>query len=105
VIGDLTFGESFGCLEGGSYHPWVAAIFDSVKSASWLRAVGYYPALESVTRLFIPKALKEMRAKHGAMTVDKVRSRQGACLALENVLTGLEDMMLTLLRRANKRQT
>lgn len=27
VIGDLAFGEAFGCLEKSDYHPWVKAIF------------------------------------------------------------------------------
>lgn len=26
VLGDLAFGESFGCLESGGYHPWVRII-------------------------------------------------------------------------------
>jgi cytochrome P450 len=31
LIGYLTLGESFGCLESGKYHPWVSNIFDSVR--------------------------------------------------------------------------
>ncbi len=31
IIGDLAFGESFGCLEESRYHPWVDAIFQGVK--------------------------------------------------------------------------
>lgn len=30
IIGDLVFAESFGCVEKGGYHPWVAAIFETV---------------------------------------------------------------------------
>jgi cytochrome P450 len=45
VIGDLTFAESFGCLETGDYHPWIAVIFASVKSASNLQFVMHYPLL------------------------------------------------------------
>ncbi|KAF4998541.1 hypothetical protein FDECE_11759 [Fusarium decemcellulare] len=32
VIGDLSFGESFGCLDSGGYHPWVRLVFQHVKS-------------------------------------------------------------------------
>lgn len=32
VIGDLAFGEPFGCLENSTYHPWVALVFLGMKS-------------------------------------------------------------------------
>jgi cytochrome P450 len=31
LIGHLTLGQSFGCLENGNYHPWVSNIFNSVR--------------------------------------------------------------------------
>jgi hypothetical protein len=34
LIGDLGFGESFGCLESEEYHPWMAIIFNSLKAAT-----------------------------------------------------------------------
>jgi hypothetical protein len=37
VMGDLVFGESFGCLDSSDYHPWVKLIFDSVKLGAFNR--------------------------------------------------------------------
>ncbi|CAK7224952.1 hypothetical protein SCUCBS95973_005693 [Sporothrix curviconia] len=34
VIGDLSFGESFGCLERGDFHFWIHLIFDAVKAGA-----------------------------------------------------------------------
>lgn len=31
IIGNLTFGEDFGCLEGSGYHPWIALVLGSFK--------------------------------------------------------------------------
>jgi len=31
IIGDLAFGEPFGCLDNGQFHEWVALIFETVK--------------------------------------------------------------------------
>jgi cytochrome P450 len=31
IIGSLTFGEDFGCLEGSGYHPWIALVLGSFK--------------------------------------------------------------------------
>ena len=76
IIGTLTFGEPFGCLADGGYHPWVAAIFKNVKAGSFFRSVGYYPPLAKGLQYFIPSAIKKGRKQHHAMTVAKVRARQ-----------------------------
>lgn len=34
IIGDLVFGEPFGCLSGSGYHPWAALIFDTLKHSA-----------------------------------------------------------------------
>lgn len=36
IIGDLTFGETFGCLRESMMHPWLATVFSSVKLAHTL---------------------------------------------------------------------
>ena len=76
IIGNLTFGEPFGCLADGGYHPWVAAIFKNAKAGSFFRSAGYYPLLSKHLQYFIPSTLKERRKQHHAMTVAKVRARQ-----------------------------
>ncbi|KAL2022266.1 hypothetical protein VTK56DRAFT_5876 [Thermocarpiscus australiensis] len=44
VIGDLAFGEPFGCLEQSDYHPWVHAIFEGVQQVgTWLALQWYLP--------------------------------------------------------------
>jgi hypothetical protein len=34
IIGDLAFGEPFGCLEDGEFHFWVSLIFETVKAGA-----------------------------------------------------------------------
>ncbi|ETS83962.1 hypothetical protein PFICI_05838 [Pestalotiopsis fici W106-1] len=43
MIGDLAFGESFGCLEKEKAHPWVNILFDSLKFLPWLQAINDFP--------------------------------------------------------------
>lgn len=38
ITGDLTFGESFGCLEGGVLHPWIGMIFTAIKASIFITA-------------------------------------------------------------------
>lgn len=41
IVGDLVFGQTFGCLESIDYHPWISSIFEAVRSSSVLIALGY----------------------------------------------------------------
>ena len=43
IIGDLAFGEPFGCLESGSYHPWVAMIFKGFRLAVYNQTMKRLP--------------------------------------------------------------
>ncbi|KAH7035828.1 cytochrome P450 [Microdochium trichocladiopsis] len=76
IIGDLAFGEPFGCLETTSYHPWVQLIFERIRGASrnvmmrkhrWLS-----PLLQ---RLFITAEAKERFMGHLKITKEKVAQR------------------------------
>lgn len=42
VIGDLAFGEPFGCLEEARYHPWVEVIFRGIEQYGMMAAVQWY---------------------------------------------------------------
>lgn len=41
AIGDLVFGESFGCLEANRQHPWIEAIFNAVRQGAALTGLAY----------------------------------------------------------------
>jgi cytochrome P450 len=40
IIGTLTFGESFGCLEYQRTHPWITASFGEVMGANLISSLG-----------------------------------------------------------------
>ncbi|KAI3391477.1 hypothetical protein diail_7308 [Diaporthe ilicicola] len=75
VFGDLGFGESFNCLQSSKYHPWIALLFNSVKAASFIAAVRYYPVLQSLLFKCIPKSLRRMQLNHYHQIVEKVDRR------------------------------
>lgn len=76
IIGDLTFGESFGALAQGKNHDWVAAIFAGLKFNRYLRLGKAFPIFELPLRLFktIP-AVKRVMTKHKQFTIDKTMRR------------------------------
>ena len=64
LIGDLTFAESFDCLETGEYHPWVALIFASIKTASNLQFITHYPFLKPLAWFTIGRSGLEKGKLH-----------------------------------------
>lgn len=52
IIGDLTFGEPFGCLETDDYHALVSGVFASIRAISFALALRYYKALEAMYAIY-----------------------------------------------------
>lgn len=48
LIGDLAFGESFGCLESSAYHPWVRPVTEVSALSAALPVVSHYPLVKKV---------------------------------------------------------
>ncbi|KAJ0103874.1 hypothetical protein J7T55_001244 [Diaporthe amygdali] len=49
IIGDLALGESFGCLNGADFHPWIRGMTDAGKAMWLLTAASMYPVAKKVT--------------------------------------------------------
>ncbi|WYZ34560.1 hypothetical protein EsH8_I_000836 [Colletotrichum jinshuiense] len=75
IIGDLAFGEPFGCLDNSDYHPWVKVIFDNIKMFCLSNIAKSFKVLEPLLKLFIPKKLIEMGIAHKALVHEKVDKR------------------------------
>jgi cytochrome P450 len=97
LIGDLAFGEPFGCLENGAYHPWVAMIFENVKLSVFGEAMRRHPALQWLAGLVVPPKLVRSRAEHVALSEQTARKR----LEAGNVERG--DFMSYILRHNDEK--
>lgn len=74
IIGDLTWGSSFGCLEGLRYHPWIQTV-SQFKTALVVAATKFYPLLYRGLMAVTPSsALKEVM-EMWRVTEEKVRDR------------------------------
>ena len=78
ITGDLTFGESFGCVEGDRNHAWVATVLQFIKASVLIASCRYYPLLYYVIERFIPKSALEKKKQHYMMTKQKVQHRLAA---------------------------
>ncbi|KAL4917414.1 cytochrome P450 [Aspergillus aurantiobrunneus] len=74
IIGDLAFGESFGCLEKVETHPWIASIQGNVKAIPILNALRRY-RLNGIFGMLAPPRLLEMRRRNAEFTAKKVDRR------------------------------
>lgn len=75
LIGDLAFGEPFGCLASGGYHPWVAMIFENIKMSVFHEAIQRHPALKRLVSLFVPARLVRSRKEHAALSEQTAKRR------------------------------
>lgn len=76
VIGDLAFGEPFGCLSESNYHPWVATIFQSVKQGLQLNVLSRsFPRVSRFIQSRLMGRLAPNRKHHVDLTCAKVAKR------------------------------
>ena len=76
IVGDLTFGESFGCLAEDRYHEWVSNIVHHFIANKMVIAARYFPRLSKIMMWTAPqKGSLERQKNHNLMTKEKVKRR------------------------------
>ncbi len=93
IAGDLTFGETFGCLQGSNYHPWIDFILKTVKVGGAMNVMDYLGFHSLVQLLF----------KYGSSAIKQ--SSQYTEAMLQNRLDmkeGREDLFEGLVRRKDE---
>ncbi|KAK8058999.1 cytochrome P450 [Apiospora phragmitis] len=75
IIGDLAFGEPFGCLQGSAMHPWIAMIFGSLRTGAVGAALRRFPVLPSILPLLVPKRLRQLGDDLKRFSAERVAKR------------------------------
>jgi len=101
IIGDLAFGEPFGCLRDGKFHDWVSLIFNSVKGGAMEQVTRRFaeagsPLQNWLVNNFVPKRLKKIRKEHLVRSTEKVRRR------MANEKTDHRDFIWYIMRQREK---
>ncbi|ERF75985.1 hypothetical protein EPUS_01351 [Endocarpon pusillum Z07020] len=75
IIGDLTFGHSFDCLESGELHPWVALLPGAARTMTYLLALKHAPEFifKAVLAMIMPSLAA--RREHAEFTNEKIKIR------------------------------
>ncbi|KAI1132297.1 cytochrome P450 monooxygenase [Nemania abortiva] len=92
IIGDLTFGESFGCLESSTMHSWVAMIFKQFKEIQLIGQIKRaYPFSQSLVNTVVKRLAAQALRNHKILVENKVKQR----LALEGGRPDFMNAMIT----------
>lgn len=75
IIGDLAFGESFGCLQGSDLDGWIKGIFEAGRLGILLQILSFYPLLKRMLIAMAPASIKETHEKHMRLTQQKMIRR------------------------------
>ncbi|ETS85581.1 hypothetical protein PFICI_03606 [Pestalotiopsis fici W106-1] len=75
IIGDLTFGESFGAVEKAQSHAWVDMLLNALYGTTVMAMTKRAPILQYLLPWLIPKSALESLALHQQFTFEKVRRR------------------------------
>ncbi|UPL00875.1 hypothetical protein LCI18_011809 [Fusarium solani-melongenae] len=75
VIGDLTFGEPFGCLDQSHYHSWVQLIFKHIKGMAISTSLIRLPFTETLINLITPKDVTRDVQSHWEFVTAQVGKR------------------------------
>lgn len=75
IIGDLAFGEPFGCLSNGMYHPWVALLFPFIKALSLFGVARLFKPFTPLIIALMPMKSIKQRAQHIKLSAEKVHKR------------------------------
>ncbi|KAK4119116.1 cytochrome P450 [Parathielavia appendiculata] len=89
VIGDLAFGESFGCLQDSAYHPWVKNIFELARAGTLVSSLAHYPILLKLLLALVPTKFAEEQKKMTESSSAKLRRRMKAWKERPDLIEGL----------------
>ena len=75
VIGDLSLGESFDCVNNRNYHHWVAMMMNSMKSIVFISVTKRFPPFQRLFNLYVPPKTKRDGEDHIRLAFEKVDRR------------------------------
>ncbi|KAK4941421.1 hypothetical protein LTR10_018690 [Elasticomyces elasticus] len=100
IIGDLAFGDPFGCLDKGAFHDWVALIYETVKVGAMEQATRRFATVGSWTQEMllnmIPKEVRQRRRNHLIFSKEKVMRR------VQNEDTDHKDFIWYIMKQREK---
>lgn len=75
IIGDLSFGEAFGCLRESATHPWISLVFANIKLTAFILVCARIPVFYVFLPFFISRKLFRQFKKFQHVSKEKIEKR------------------------------
>ncbi|KAI0550323.1 cytochrome P450 [Xylaria curta] len=78
IIGSLAFGEPFGGLQSGQYHPWIQLVLGAMRKGALADCMSRFPLASKIMQWLVPGTIEKLIAdarKHEAHTMSLVQKR------------------------------
>ena len=100
IIGDLAFGDPFGCLDLGQFHEWVSMIYETVKAGAYEQATRRFAPAGSLTQRWLLKLIPAKRRWYRSEHLR--RSREKCYERLANGNSNHRDFIWYILKQQEK---
>ncbi|CAD6584580.1 MAG: hypothetical protein ASARMPREDX12_001698 [Alectoria sarmentosa] len=75
VLGEMAFGEGFGCVENEEPHFWIELILKHLLAVTLVDNLRRWPLMATIGRFLLPKATVSVRDKHSNFSRTQVKHR------------------------------
>ncbi|KAM3070596.1 hypothetical protein ACMFMF_008049 [Clarireedia jacksonii] len=75
IIGDLAFGEPFGCLKTGIMHPWIEVLLTMFKVVTYITEAGKFPPIGPFLVRCVPEDIRYKLEHHIELAREKAERR------------------------------
>lgn len=89
IIGDLAFGEPFGCLQTSSRHPWIETIFKVTQLATWMQSAAHFPRIKHLILKCVPKTYSKVHEDNAEIGRQRVKKRMQLGTTRGDLIEGL----------------
>ncbi|KAI5795730.1 cytochrome P450 [Geopyxis carbonaria] len=91
VIGELVYGDSFGCLENSEFHPWLSIVLQNIKLSSYVALMERYPMIKKLVMSSLPRSLMEKRNMHVEIIREKIARRSESKSMMKDVISHISN--------------
>ncbi|KAI1812285.1 putative cytochrome P450 [Poronia punctata] len=89
LLGEMAFGESFGCIESGKHHFWIDLVLQHVREISLMDNLRRFTLFSGLSRWVLPSLIMSVRSKHTQYTRAKVQRRLESTSSRQDFLTNI----------------
>ncbi|CAJ2506368.1 Uu.00g004980.m01.CDS01 [Anthostomella pinea] len=75
LLGEMAFGESFGCIASGKQHFWIDMILQHVQEITLVDNLRRFELLTGFSKWLLPSLFMSIRSKHSQYSRDQVKRR------------------------------